>query len=487
VNTAAPRRREAELSAFESIFIITAVVFLIGRITLLFIRDPFFDELFTVWISRRSVPSILHLLTLDSGPPVFYFFVKTLSFAFGSSVTVARLVSLAAAVVSLVVVATSAIDRSIRLRALAILSLLPAHLMFSTEARAYALCSLFAGSACILLVSWSSTGRRWTLVTATLLLVAAAYTHYYGVLFFPVPVVLMLLFRRSAAAFRDATLATFAAACAFAPGFWLAFHQPRAAMTWLTSVVTSPLSSSLTWPLVQLGFAAPFPAVYAPPSPWFLTTLSVVCVLFASAMAVVRSDIGRRFLATILVPMAAMMVLAFGGMYVYFPMRFETVLAIPVACFLAAGLAATPRTLSSVLFATMVALSLFFAVVTIHYHGTRPPDPFQNMAGFIRAKVPETIPVVASGPMYLELLVSREQPGTLIALPSRDAAHPGWHEPRPDAEIRRELLTITARAPHFVWTGPAGSPEFSAIRSLPGARPLFRDRGLYAILVSTQR
>ena len=52
-------------------FLIVAL-FLAARIPLLFVRQPFFDELFTHWIAAKSFGGILEALRFDSGPPLYW-------------------------------------------------------------------------------------------------------------------------------------------------------------------------------------------------------------------------------------------------------------------------------------------------------------------------------------------------------------------------------------------------------------------------------
>ena len=46
---------------------------IVARAAYLFRRPFWFDEIFTLWISRRSPAGIVGALRLDSGPPLFYF------------------------------------------------------------------------------------------------------------------------------------------------------------------------------------------------------------------------------------------------------------------------------------------------------------------------------------------------------------------------------------------------------------------------------
>src|SRR5437868_4489820 len=62
----------------RAVAIVIAFVFLALRIALLKAREPFFDELFTVWISGKSFAGIVNALMNDSGPPLYYFVVHAL-------------------------------------------------------------------------------------------------------------------------------------------------------------------------------------------------------------------------------------------------------------------------------------------------------------------------------------------------------------------------------------------------------------------------
>src|SRR5947207_4336674 len=55
-------------------FLIVAL-FLAARIPLLFVRQPFFDELYTRWIAAKSFAGIVDALRYDSVPPLFSFVV----------------------------------------------------------------------------------------------------------------------------------------------------------------------------------------------------------------------------------------------------------------------------------------------------------------------------------------------------------------------------------------------------------------------------
>src|SRR5437763_8341374 len=57
---------------------IVLLLFLSARVPLLFLRQPFYDELFTQWISAKSFAGILDALRFDSGPPLYYWLLHLL-------------------------------------------------------------------------------------------------------------------------------------------------------------------------------------------------------------------------------------------------------------------------------------------------------------------------------------------------------------------------------------------------------------------------
>ena len=65
-------------------------LFFAFRIPLLIVRQLFFDELFTRWISAKSFVGIVAALRYDSGPPLYYFLVHLFGHARGISLLAAH-------------------------------------------------------------------------------------------------------------------------------------------------------------------------------------------------------------------------------------------------------------------------------------------------------------------------------------------------------------------------------------------------------------
>src|SRR5712692_3257358 len=149
----------------------TAIValFLAPRFALLYLRQPFFDELFTRWICAKSFAGILQALHYDSGPPLYYFLVHLIG---DPPLLVIRAISLLFSTIALI-----ALLASRRYIAAALLAVFPPAVLFAVDARSYALCAMFVALGVLAL-------DRDRPYAAALLFVAAAYSHYYGALFF---------------------------------------------------------------------------------------------------------------------------------------------------------------------------------------------------------------------------------------------------------------------------------------------------------------
>ena len=415
-----------------STYLALTVLFLIPRLALLFAREPFFDELFTRWMSARSFVGILAALRWDSGPPLYYFLVHLLG---DPPVFALRLFSLLCACGMLALLLSAKRLGDARFWAAALLALYPPSVLLSIDARAYALCALLLAAGVLAL----DAGRPFSAAAAFLV---AAYCHYYGVLFFPL---LLLKGRRGFAAAGLASIL-------FLPGFWLAMHQPGSAMAWNDLRPFVPLTS--------LSFAGRYASLLLNP-PMTLVIVSLVVLAAGIARA-------WRFAAYVLIPVA--MVLVFGalGRAVYFPARFESVLAFPLMLWLGTSLVQWTRYVRLAIVAAL--LSIGVAVITggtlDHMH--RPLDGCMAGALFVRNHVSPQTPVVASAYCYLyatSVLGSRVE-----AFPGEQALHPGWWRPMGAAEEPAALSALPRG--EFVWLGEDVLPErrlLSRNRTILGA------------------
>lgn len=293
--------------------------------------------------------------------------------------------------------------------AAALLAVYPAAALYGTEARAYALCGMLVAMGMLLL----DEGRPWA---AAVELVLAAYAHYYGVLFFP------LLLWKDRRAFLLAMVL-------FIPGFVLAAHQPAEAMGWNT--------------------VHPF---------WVLGVSIAVVALMARTW---------RFAPAVLVPAALVVVFVLAGRNVYFPGRFESVLAVPLALWAAASLERWRPPIRAAFVVLLMIAGLAAIARDVVDEWQRPPDSRMRAAAFAA----DADDVVASGYCYL---YARTQLGPQVhAFPPAQGEHPGWYSPPPMEAALAAARSLPSNA--FVFVGDAFTPELAALQRTRRTRLLFRD------------
>jgi hypothetical protein len=470
------------------------LLFAAARIPLLIVRAPFFDELFTRWISAKPFAGIVSALQWDSGPPLYYFAVHLLG---DPPVAATRVLSLVCAAISLAVVILRGCEemsepkgtichpeaaggaepkartpeddegsqdaqfqpeqrnvngvpagaanleilrRPPALRALGslrmtvapesgapalltalLLTVFPPAILFAADARAYALCAMFVTIAVLAI----DDDRPFA---AALALVAAAYSHYYGVLLFPI---LLLLGRRR-------LLALAAAVVLYIPGFLLAMHQPTEARAWMNGA----------WP----------DALFIRPP---IALAIIGAIVFALSVRV------NRYAAMVLIPLILAIALR-----VYVPMRFEAVIAAPVAMWLAESLKTNRFRVA--LTTALVSICVIWTTLGILDHASRPADPYRQAALWAAGNIPASETVVASGYCYLETMMNGH--AHVAAFPPEQGMHPGW----------RALPKAGLRAPTgaFFWTGERNAPELAVImRERRTIEPLFvNDRAMVALV-----
>jgi hypothetical protein len=458
------------IAAAALVFAATAV-----RLPLLITRSPFFDELFTVWISRKNPSGVLEALRYDSGPPLYYFLTHLWSLLFGGTVSSLRVVSIIVAALTIAVVFRLAAAVEVRIGAALVLALWPAHVYFSTEARAYALCALLSGAGAIFLDRWRAEADRRSLVLGCLSLVGACWTHYYGFLFLPLLGYFALAARRRRA-FVEATVAAGVMTLTVVPVLLLLREQPDSAMQWLHDQTLLETASSI---LQQLQFAAPYPAALMPPAHLFLRTVSILTVASLVGYGAVRSADVRRWLLVTLTPVVALLVLSAAGLRAYFPMRFESVLAVPFAVTLGSALALLDRAwLRRAAVAAIAACAAMIWGGAIRAFVAGPADPYREVAELVREKTHTSSLIVASGLSYLELEAQRsgEWSPRIVAFPSEQALHPGWRAQADTTVLDREASRL--KGEKFIWVGEQGSPEARSLllnrshRLLAAAPPL---------------
>ncbi|MDP9193024.1 MAG: hypothetical protein M3P06_15095 [Acidobacteriota bacterium] len=400
--------------------IAAVIVFFLVRLALLIVREPFFDELFTVWMARQPIEAILPALLQDSGPPLYYFIARI------PDVMALRVMSLLIATITLALILTRKSLGDARYLGALLLAIYPPAALFAVEARAYSLCGLFVALGVIAVHE-----RRPGASAVSFLL--AAYTHWYGALFLP----LVLLSGPK----RRAATALAIAAVAFLPGLYLASRQPPQATAWLAGQN----------PIAALGAF-----MFVGPSAGALFTAPPLVVLVVSMTALMVAGARKwTFLPMVVVPVLLAIAFALAGRTVYFPMRFESVLAVPLVLWLATSLAAWAPRVRIALCVVLCGCGVVAIAMGALEHARRPRDPYREAAIVLRQSAKPDEKIVASGFLYLE---SAEQLGVarVQAFPAEQGRHPGWrvmqppNEPLPQGE--------------FVWIGERAAPELIALR-----------------------
>jgi hypothetical protein len=382
----------------------------------------------------QIIPNLLH----DSGPPLYYVLARF------DSVIALRWMSLVFAAIQFVLV-----SRKTMLGA-ALLAIYPPAVLLAVDARAYALCALLVTAGVIAL----EDDRP---MLAALLFVLASYSHYYGVLFFP-----LLLFpspglRPPSPRVRgEGRVRGFVVALIlFVPGFYLAFHQPAGALKWNREPLFAPL--------VNLSFAGHYPYALFAAAPIALIVIALALLTIALARPLPSAA------AAVLIPLILVIAFQVFGRPVYFPMRFEAVIAGPFALWLGSALCAWPRHVRQLLAAGLFLTGSITIVLGVTDHLGRPLDPYREAALRLRG-TQETI--VATGYLYLETVMSVNRP--VMAWPAEQAQHPGWRATGPADPHALPPGT-------FLWIGERYSAEMNVLRGVRSLHPLFwNERALVA-------
>lgn len=455
------------------------------RLPFLFVRDPFFDELFTRWIAAKSPGEILWLLHFDSGPPLYYWLIHFWSAVAGDSITSLRVASFLFAVLTLGVVFASRASFEVRITASLLLVLWPTHVYFSTEARSYALCALFIGAAAVALERWVGERRPAFMAAGSAFIVLAAYTHYYGILATPL-ILALAIFSRERGLLARGTIATAIVAAAVAPVFILLAHQPEQAMQWALRYSAPTAALGI---LQQLQFAAPYPAAVMPAPATFLRLVAMVLLTPLVAFGTMRSSEVRRWLVTLVVPVAGLLFALLIGKRAWFPSRFESVLVVPFVLTVAASVVTLDRPLMRR--AAVIGLAIIGAIVwggSIGAFASRDSDPLRNAAMWTRARVGAPTTVVASGFAFLEVEAQRTSAWSprVVAFPAEQAKHPGWLAMASPPVLEAESIRLRNEVGRFVWIGDLRSPEFASLKRTFALRLLYRD-GSVAVLAASSR
>jgi hypothetical protein len=320
-----------------------------------------------------------------------------------------------------------------KVRFVLLASLSPLLLLYSAEARAYAL--LAALVLALFLLATEAEEALVTLGAIALLSAALLFTHYLAIF-----AVLAVAAVAAADRRRRSALAVVVGSLPFLLWIPILLRQPRAAVAWMHE----PAAQLVTGIASSFGGAGRIPPPFGPPLPPVLVALgSGLAVLLAVALALSWREDTRLRRA------AAFLVLFFGGVVfaslarpVAFAGRTEMAV-LPVWMWTVALLADRSR-LARVAAWGVAAVSLIAALLLLEVH--RVPTLRPPLDALERTARPGDV-LFAGGHLYLpaRLDADRGKLGmTLHAFPLEQASHPGWavaaRPHREDlAEVEREL------------------------------------------------
>ena len=410
-----------------------------ARLWLLLDRPLWFDEIFTVWAARLPLDTLLAILTNDSGPPLFYVLEKPFVLAaerLRLSDAAARAVPFAATL-ALFAAALTLPSRPARLRFTLLAAASPLLLLYSAEARAYALLALL----CFALFLLAAVARETpaALAATALLSAAALYTHYLAILAVGALVLVAAAEKRARSA-----LAALAGALPFLLWIPVLTGQPPEAVAWMRErpgeLVVGILSA--------LGGAGRVPPPLGPPLPAPLVAIGAVLALLLAGGLALRwrgePEI-RRGIAFLVFFFGAAVFASLAGP-VAFAGRTE-VAVLPVWLWAIALGAERSRFLR----ATAIAAILVSAVSSVLLVSAPRTEslPKKALDALAQDARPDDV-LFAGAHFYLPARLAADQgrlPLAVRAFPAEQAAHPGWSAGAvPSTEDLRAVETALERA-----------------------------------------
>ena len=168
------------------LFGICCVFFLAIYVSLLFNRNVWTDEAYTIQLIREnSFLEIIAKTAMDVHPPLYYLLLKIFVTIFGQSITVYKLFSVIPMVL-LMVLAWTKVRRNWGIRVacffLLVTNAIPCMLEYTIQIRMYSLASFFTTWAALSAYYVWKTGKPLQVMELTVAAMGACYTHNYAML-----------------------------------------------------------------------------------------------------------------------------------------------------------------------------------------------------------------------------------------------------------------------------------------------------------------
>ncbi len=250
------------LSGQKAITIAWVVVLIIGiALTFTGIGDEayWYDESFSAAVATRSVPDIVEVISKDSHPPLYYLMLRAFVAAFGDSVAAVRSLSalgtLALAALGFIYLRKEWGEIG-GLAFSAIVLATPMSICAGQEARMYSWLTCFV-TAMVLQGAVALRGdrlRSWVALSA--LTLAAAYTHYYGLVaagFYWLILFARLAIRGEWSRLKKASIVGVITIAMYVP--WVVFFVSQfsrvATHFWIDRLTVASVGAALVYPFTQ--------------------------------------------------------------------------------------------------------------------------------------------------------------------------------------------------------------------------------------------
>jgi hypothetical protein len=439
---------------------------LIGRCWLLIKRPLWHDELFTVWASRLSPSELFRVLRFDSGPPLFYLLERPLvraSEALALPNATARLLPFLALAVLFAGARALPPGRS-RGYFLLLAACSPFFLLYSAEARAYAVIAL-AGFLLFLLVAADEAGWRGF---AAIALVAAIllWMHYLAVFLVASLLLIALVQGR-----RRSALALAGGLVLFLPWSPILFAQPRAATAWMREPPRVAAAGFLA--ALGGGMRVPGPFGQRLPEPLLWLACAAGAALLFLVLRGSHDAEDRLGLATLFLTLGGILAASLGRP-VAFAGRSEMAV-LPIWFWLLARKAdrsaAVRRSIAAACLIAAVASLLLLAA-------PRPSRPSFALIPRLESEARNGDLVIVTATLYLPARLAQDR-GRLAAdlrtFPAELADHPGWFlQQHPSQEEEDRLVDDASRSAaghtiYFLFDRPFWTPRLERSLSARGS------------------
>ncbi len=399
------------------LLLVVVAISVCARIVLALERPAWHDEIFTIWAARLPLQDLVSALRWDSGPPLFYLLERPFARAADSpgGDAFVRVLPLLASL-ALFGAAGTLPRGPARRWWIGLAACFALGNLYAAEARAYALLEVLCLGIFLLGVEGAESGRRLTGLFA--IAATALWIHYLALIAVGVAAAFALVERR-----RRSLVVLSAALLAFSPWIPIFRAQPREAMAWLRE----PAAGALPAFLSGLGGVGRIPAPFGPPpsATLFIAGAAAGVALLVLVFPATKDDPPGRHAVLFVLIVLAVALLAPLWRPVAFAGRSET--AVLAVWIWAIARAAPRRRPLAAIAALAGALGLVATVLVVSgpHPETTPSSAVERVARLAR-----TGDVVLAGPsFYLPARLAADRgrlPARVVALPSTDAAHPGW-------------------------------------------------------------